>query len=175
MNILQWLQSKIVLIAVVIILVSSVTGFFYHQMDQFEQEELENRARKLSQIITDMENTDADEMVQRITFHEDNEGIYLPPEVGGDPYTVQITKGYVRLKQDGRDTVEGLGADVHLWGPGGMNESGTLGKDEMEWRDEMNPELELEAGERDLRLIMLRLNDGARYENHIFITREGTD
>ncbi|MEF8873658.1 MAG: hypothetical protein V5A88_03180 [Candidatus Thermoplasmatota archaeon] len=175
MNLLQWLQSKIVLIAVAIILVSSVTTFFYYQIGELEEEELETRGEKFAQIITDMQDSDVDEMSQTVTFDEEREGIYLDPMVGGDPYTIEIKTGLLILKQDGMDSIESLGPNVHLWDPGRMNDTGRLPPNEGEWRDEMFSSIELQAGERDLKLIMLNLYNGETYENHIFITEVPLD
>ncbi len=169
MNMIQWLQSKIVLIAVVVIMISSVTTFFYYQIGELEEQELEGRGRKLSRIITDMQNSGVDEMSQRVTFHEENDGIYLSPEVNGDPYDMEITTGYLRLKQDGTEKIIPLNTNIHLWEPGMMNHTGYLSPEEMEWRDGRESSLELRAGDVGLKLISLRLYDGSAHENHIFI------
>ncbi|GEM_PF-1452841 len=170
MNLLQWLQSKIVLMAVAIILISSVTTFFYYQMGELQQEELETRARKLSRIITDMYGSDVDEMSQRVTFSQRDEGIYLDPQVSGDSYTIEINSDFLILRQDGMDAIEMFGPKVHLWEPCELNHTGRLPSSEREWRDETSPNIEMRAGENDLRLTMLNLYDGERYENHIFVT-----
>lgn len=167
---LQWLQSKIVMLIVGIILISSITSLFYYQMDQIEKEERYNRCRKISQVIGDMHTLDVDEMRQRITFHENAEGIYLPSTIRDKSYTIEIWTDLVRVKSDGGISSKRTPESVHIWSPHLMNNTGVLREEERRWRDRKEPYLELEAGSSDLEIKLLRLDDGSETRPHLFIS-----
>jgi len=167
---IQWLQSKLVLIVAVAILISSVVGVFHHQLESMEKEELKNRCGKIARVIEKMEKADADEMRQRITFDEGSKGIYLSPEVRGDSYSIKIQTDLVRLEKDGMSVVEGLQANVHVWGPGEMNDTGELNEDEKRWRDSQASQLEIRSGEKDIELRKVELREGDAARTHIFVS-----
>lgn len=172
MNILQWLQSKIVIITVTLILISSITSFYLYQIDELKEKELENHCEKITHILRDIRRSETDEMAQSITFDENGEGIFVSPRVGDEYYDIEITEEYIRLKQDEREAIERLEGNIHLWHPNNLNTTGFLGQEEREWRDSRRSSIEFSSNESDLKMIMLRLNDGESYNNHIFITEE---
>jgi len=167
---IQWLQSKVVLILAGIILISSVTAVFHYQLESMEREELENLCGKISGVIHKMKRVDVEEMRQRITFEEDSRGIYLSPQIRGDPYTIEIRTDFVRIEKDGETAIERLQANVHLWGPGEMNDTGELNQEEKSWRDSQNPSLEISSGENEIELRKVELFNGEVTRSHIFIS-----
>ncbi len=173
MNILQWLQSKIVIIAVILILISSITSFYLYQIDEFKEQELENHCGKITQILRDIRKSESDEMFQRITFDENGEGIFVPPRVGDNHYVVEITNEYIKLRQEERVAMERLSGRIHLWDPSNLNNTGFLEQEEREWRDGRSSSIEFASNESALDVVMLRLNDGESYNNHIFLKEEG--
>jgi len=166
---IQWLQSKLVLMVAGIILISSVTAVFHYQLESMEREELEDRCRKITRVIDKMDKTNVDEMRQRITFEETSEGIYLSPQVRGGPYNIEIRTDFVRLEKDDESVIEGLTANVHFWNPEDMNNTGELDEDEKRWRDSLSPSLKTRSGDYDIDLLKLELRDGDFIESHIFI------
>ncbi len=171
---IQWLQSKLVLILAGIILISSVTAVFHYQLDSMEREELENRSRKISRVIQTMEKTEVDEMRQTITFDETSEGIYLSPQIRGDLYTIEIRTDFVRIERDSESIVEGIQANIHLWDPSEMNNSGELDEGESRWRDSQTPPLKIRAGQREIELLKLELRVDDSTRSHIFISKGDT-
>ncbi len=167
---IQWLQSKIVMIVVGIILISSMISVFHYRMEEIEEEERYNRCKKISQVIADVSTSDADEMRQRITFDKDSEGIYFSPTIRDESYTIEIWTDLVRVKSEEGISSEKLRENVHLWNPETLNNTGMLGEEEKQWRDKKNPYLEVEAGSSDLEVTMLRLDDGTETESHVFIS-----
>jgi len=153
-----------------VILISSVTAVFHHQLESMEKEELKNRCRKISRVINKMEKTDVDEMSQRITFDEGSKGIYLSPEVRGESYSIKIQTDLVRVEKDGMSVVEGLQANVHVWGPEEMNDTGELNEDERRWRDSRASQLEIHSGEKDIELRKVELREGDAARTHIFVS-----
>ncbi|MBS3816959.1 MAG: hypothetical protein KGY76_05290 [Candidatus Thermoplasmatota archaeon] len=167
---LQWLQSKMVLLTAGIILISSIIGVFYYRMDQMEDEERSNRCKMISRIIADMYSSNSDEMSQRITFEKGPEGIYLSPTVRGKPYDIEIWTDRVKVKQDGDTSTERFPTKVHLWPYRSINRTGHLDLAEERWRDERTPPLSLRAGGQDLRLTMFDLQNTTSSKSHIFIS-----
>ncbi len=169
---IQWLQSKLVLVVVGTILISSVTAVFHYQLESMEREELENRCRKISRVIEEMDRADFEEMKQSITFDEGSQGIYLSPHIRGDPYTIEIRTDFVRIVKDGESVVEGLEANVHTWDPREMNNTGELGEDEKSWRDSKSSPLVVRSGSEEIELWKIELQDGDSTRSHIFVFEE---
>ena len=169
-NMIQWLQSKIVMIVVGMILISYIIGVFHYRLDSMEEEERLNRCKKISQVITDMYNSDVDEMQQRITFDEYSKGVYLSPTIQDESYTIEIWTNLVRVRNQGGTSSRSLRKRVHLWSPNEMNNTGSLREEERVWRDRGEPYLELGAGSSDIKLTMLMLDDGTDTRPHIFIS-----
>ncbi|MFP4001649.1 MAG: hypothetical protein ACLFU5_07080 [Thermoplasmata archaeon] len=87
---IQWLQSKMALIIVGLVLISSLTTIFYLQTNSLEKEELKDRCREISRVIEEVDDIEADIFRQNISFDEDSKGFYVNPEVGGETYTIEI-------------------------------------------------------------------------------------
>lgn len=171
---IQWLQSKLVLLMAGVILISSVTTVFHHQLESMEKEELKNRCGKISRVIDKMEKADVDEMSQRITFDESSEGIFLSPEVRGESYIIKIQTDYVRIEKDGLSVVEGLQGNVHVWELGELNDTGELDEDEKRWKDSQASQLEIRSGENDIELHKVELREGDVARTHIFVSEVDT-
>lgn len=167
---MQWLQSKIVMLVVGVILISSIVGVFQYRLDQMEEEERYNRCRKISQVVGEMYNSDVDEMRQRLTFDEDSKGVYLSPTIRDKGYVIEIWIDLVRVKNEGGVSSKRLQESVHLWSPRQRNDTDVLKERERQWRDRKEPYLELEAGSNDLEMTMLRLHDGSRTRLHLFVS-----
>ena len=167
---IQWLQSKLVLILAGMILVSSVTAVFHYQLESMEREELENLCGKISRVIQKMDRADVEEMRQRITFEQGSEGIYLSPLIRGDPYTIEIRTEFVKIEKDGETAIESLQANVHLWGPGEMNDTHELNEEEKNWRDSQTPSLEIHSEKSEIELRRIELSNGDVTQPHIFIS-----
>lgn len=156
-----------VLMAAGIILISSLSAAFYYQMDSMEEDEIENR--KIAKTVSQLDESDGQKIRQRLTFDDESEGIYISPKIRGSSYTIEITTGYVEVKKDGETSWKKLHADVHLWNPEDLNETGRLGEDEENWRDSRAEPVKIESGETDLKLVMLNLENDQISENHVFI------
>ncbi len=171
---IQWLQSKLVLMVAGIILISSVTAVFHYQLESMEREELEDRCRKITRVIDKMDKTNVDEMRQRIVFEEGSEGIYLSPQIRGDPYNIEIQTDFVRVEKDGDSVIERLKANVHLWSPCELNTTGELKEDEKRWRDFQTPMLEIRSGTGGIELLKIELRVGDVTQPHIFVSEVET-
>ncbi len=167
---IQWLQSKLVLIMAGVVLISSVTAVFNYQLESMEREELENRCEKISRVIDKMDRADVDEMRQKITFDENSEGIYLPPQVRDESYTIKIQTDFVRIVKDDESVVEALQGNVHLWSPSELNNTGELNEDERRWRDSQNSSLEIRSGNGEIELLKIELQNSEINRPHIFIS-----
>lgn len=167
---IQWLQSKLVLIVAGLILISSITTMFYIQTRSFEREELMDHCSKISRVIEEVDNLDADIVRQKISFDEDFDGFYVTPEVGGETYTVKIYQDFVKLETESKSVTSDLEADIHLWELEDLNNSGHLGDDEKNWRDSQAEPLEIEAGDKDILLRKVELDCDGSNRSHIFVS-----
>ncbi len=163
-----------VLMAAGIILISSLSAAFYYQMDSIEDAEIENRAGKIAGVINELDVSSQDRVRQILTFDDQSSGIYLPPKIRDEPYTIEITTGYVRVKKGDKSSLKDLRADVHLWNPEDLNETGVLEESEEGWRDSRTESMKIQAGECDIELMMLNLEDDRTSENHVFVQEVDT-
>ncbi len=171
---IQWLQSKLVLILAGIILISSVTAVFHYQLKSMEREEMENLCGKISRVIHKMDRVDVEELRQRITFDKGSEGTYLSPRIRGETYTIEIRTDFVKIEKDGETAIEGFNANVHMWDPGEMNDSRELNQEEKIWRDTQNPSLEIHSGKSEIELRRIELFNGEVTRSHIFVSEVET-
>lgn len=167
---MQWLQSKVVMIVAGLILVSSITGVFYWQIDSIKEEELEQRCEKIARVIDRTSDINAEVVRQKITFDEESQGIYISPEVGGDPYSIKIYPDLVMLESDVGTATNPLEVEVHLWGPEDLNRTGTLETSEQRWRDSRTEPLEITTGEEDILLRKLSLSYQGNTSSHVFVS-----
>lgn len=170
---IQWLQSKLALIVVGLVLISSITTMFYLQRRSLEREELMDRCREISRLIEEVDNIDADIMRQKISFDEDSQSFYVNPEVGGERYTIEIYEDLVMLETESESVTTALNAEVHLWAPEELNETGSLSREEEGWRDSRAEPLEIDAGEQDILLRKLQLDCEGTTRSHVFISEVG--
>ncbi|MFP4141723.1 MAG: hypothetical protein ACLFSM_06180 [Thermoplasmata archaeon] len=167
---IQWLQSKMALIIVGLVLISSLTTIFYLQTNSLEKEELKDRCREISRVIEEVDDIEADIFRQNISFDEDSKGFYVNPEVGGETYTIEIHEDLLVLKVEGRSVTRPLDAEIHLWDPSEMNETSALCVEEENWRDSQTNSLKIESSGEGIQLRKLQLRRGESLQSHVFVS-----
>ncbi len=167
---LLWLKSKFAMIVAGIILISAVTTFFYFQMGQVDSQRMQSYSDHIANTVQNMYTSDSDTASQRITFDEEG-GIDLPKDIGGDTYDLVFTRNNVAVEIDGHRRGSEFGLDVHLWNPAQLGRIDRLSDEEAEEMDEEHDSI-LRISSTDDKVVniqMLRMDNGTTEVNRVFV------
>ncbi len=166
---LQWLQSKMVLLIAAMILIASVTAVFYHQIREMEEEELEGRVEILTEVIEQISENEMGEGRQRVTFDRENEGLYLSPTVGDESYQIVIYQEYLMIKTEQRTERGRFRSRINPWNPEKLDSTRNISEVQQESNSSESTHLEIDPSRSDLQIVKLELYDGEEVGSHIFV------
>ena len=116
---LDWISSKIGMIFTAVVIAGSIMGFFAWQRENFEDIQRQQTVDFIADQIDHISSLSGDgKDLFTFDFNKELEGIYLEPEIGGNPYEIMITPNHVVMDQKGEGPfISSLMRKVHLWNP----------------------------------------------------------
>lgn len=102
-----------------VVIAGSIMGFFAWQRENFEDIQRQQTADFIAGQIDHVSSLSGDgKDLFTFDLNKELEGIYLEPEIGGNPYEIRITPNHVILDQEGEGQfISSLTRKVHLWDP----------------------------------------------------------
>ena len=139
---LDFITSRVAMIVAAVFILLAGIGLYEIQRNAMEDEEVQNIGDKIAGKINELDALNANTKVN-FTFDRFSEGIYIKPTVGGEVYTINITRNLLFLKQNGRRITSNFLGVIHVWRPDKDNYNMT----EFEELDAKNRYLEISSGE----------------------------
>ncbi len=159
------LTSKLAMMIAAIVILTSVLGIFAYQREQAKDLELRNIADKISKAI-DEYNTLLGESKVNVTFHREEDGIYVKPKVDGKNYDILITKYKVIISQEARRFYSNFARPIHLWVP----KSSAYNQTEIQECDSEFKILQLVSGPNfKIERKLLEISSEREYETFVYV------
>lgn len=163
----EFVSSKVVVTATVLILIAVAVGFFLHQREtNYTYAEMNNVVNVIGNGVNDMLSIQAN---ATLTFTYDSKapyGIHLPGLINGKPYKLEFTKDQVVLRRANSAVSFKFAAKIHLWHWNILPAEPT--KEDINSQDEAHPMLELDSG-KDFIVDTKRLLVDGEYQYHTFL------
>ncbi len=146
---LDWISAKVGMIFAAVVIAGSLMGFFAWQRVNFEDIQRQQTADFIANQIDHLSSLSGDgKDLFTFNINKELDGIYLEPEIGGDPYEIMITPNHVILDQKGEGQfISSLTRKVHLWNPLTVMSLDVLNDTFLERLDEGNLSLTFELGQ----------------------------
>ncbi len=141
------------------IIAGTIIGFFSWQRGNFEDIERQKTADFLADHIDHISSLSCDHR-ELVTFTRDreHEGVYVNPDIAGEPYTFSVTQNIVILEQKGEDNViSTLTRRVHPWNPEVIRDEDILNETVLDNIDDGNRSVEIRSG-RDFYIEIISIN-----------------
>ncbi|MGC8913340.1 MAG: hypothetical protein ACP5JR_04255 [Thermoplasmata archaeon] len=162
----EFVSSKVVVTATVLILIAIATGFFLNQREtNYTYVEMNNVVNVVGNGVNDMISMQG-ESILTFTYNKDRLGTHLPGLINGKPFKLEFTKDQVVLRRENSAVTFKFAAKIHLWK---WTLTGTeTTKAEIFNQDTQHPSLTLDSGHDFLVETKKLLVDG-EYQYHVFL------
>ncbi|MBI5000798.1 MAG: hypothetical protein HZB92_04635 [Euryarchaeota archaeon] len=130
---IDWLASKVAISIAVLVIVSSISGFFYVQREAALDREAEQAADSLANWIDSFSSLGGETKANLTVGAGGNYAV--PEQIGGKPVHLNISMGLVQITCGSRRASAGYLANVHLWLP----EKGSYNASEFQSLDASHP------------------------------------
>jgi hypothetical protein len=162
---IDWLSSKFALCVASILILASAFTIIGIQRRSVEDFELERIADDIASHVNSVALTNAQASLV-VKFDEGDRDEAFPLEVGGNAYTVNLTKSAVQILQDEKRFLATFVESVHLWFP---DVNFTYNVTVMEELDQTHRYLQLESGtDFVVEQKLVRMEDGDEYHTFIY-------
>ncbi|MEM3444468.1 MAG: hypothetical protein QW115_00665 [Thermoplasmata archaeon] len=163
----EFVSSKVVVTATVLILIAVAVGFFMNQREtNYTYSEMNNVVNVIGNGVNDMLSIQAD---ANLTFTYDTKALYgthLPSMINGKPFTLEFTKDQVVLRRENSAVSFKFAAKIHLWKWTILSPEPT--KSDIYIQDTNHPSLTLNSG-KDFIVETKRLLVDGEYQYHTFL------
>ncbi|MEM3395708.1 MAG: hypothetical protein QW620_07675 [Thermoplasmata archaeon] len=163
----EFVSSKVVVTATVLILISVAVGFFLNQREtNYTYTEMNNVVNVIGNGVNDMISIQAD---ANMTFTYDTKapfGTHLPGLINGKAYKLEFTKDQVVLRRENAAVSFKFAAKIHLWKWTILTPEPT--KSDIYIQDTNHPSLTLDSG-KDFIVETKRLLVDGEYQYHTFL------
>ena len=139
---IDWLSSKFALLVAALLILASAFAIIGIQRRGIEDLELERIAEDIASVVNSAALVNAQSCIV-VEFGNGRQGNSFPSQVGGVPYTINLTRTAVLVVQNGKGFMAVFIESVHLWEPG---PNAIEGGREIEEMDESHRNLQLESG-----------------------------
>jgi hypothetical protein len=162
----EFVSSKVVVTATVLILVVVSIGFFMNQREtNYTYSEMNNVVSVVGNGVNDMISLQCDGILT-FTYNKDRLGTHLPGLINGKPFKLEFTKDQVVIRRDNAAASFKFAAKIHLWK---WTLTGTeTTKNDIYIQDTNHPSLTLDSGHDFLVETKKLLVDG-EYQYHVFL------
>ncbi len=138
---IDWLSSKFALLVAALLILASAFTIIRIQRRSIEDLELERIAEDIASVVNSAALVNAQSSIV-VEFGRGGQGGSLPSDVGGVPYTVNLTRTAALVIQNSKGFMAVFIESVHLWEPGQDSIDGALSIEEM---DESHRYLQLDS------------------------------
>lgn len=95
---LDWLNIKAALSVAVIVLIASAGALYEHHEDKLLQQELEALLERFVSVVDRMSASSSVIALEVTSSRADEDGIYMPAALDGEPYEIHLTRSHARFK-----------------------------------------------------------------------------